>query len=298
MNVFRIGIVAAALVAAPLQSRAANDSVAPSDPSTSRSSSVSIAGSDSTPFVVTRPANERRGEDLDRAAHSRNEVRLVEWTVALALGTLGLAIFTALLWWENRRLIRETSRASAESLREAGRSADALQTVGHAMKTNTENMERVIHQQMRAYIAVEPGLPLHQDDRFRFGSKPEIINTGLTPARNVRYRIQSAVLDFPTSPTYVFPDTVPFTTHDATLSPRQKFIANSAVNVRYSDADVEQTKLGQSKRLFTWGTVTYEDVFGDRWETDFCHHFDWYTPKDSDKLLFETFYHTSHNTGT
>jgi hypothetical protein len=106
------------------------------------------------------------------------------------------------------------------------------------------------------------------------------------------------VLNYPPDPSHVFGDTAPFTTHDATLSPRQKFIASIFSNVNYSDADVAEIMKGQTKRLFTWGTVTYEDVFDDHWETHFCHHFDWYTPENSDKVLWETFYHSSHNNGT
>jgi hypothetical protein len=58
---------------------------------------------------------------------------------------------------------------------------------------------------------------------------------------------------------------------------------------------------GDKKRLFCWGTVTYDDIFGDSWQTNFCHNFIFYKDKDSagiEVIKFFAYYYRSHNSAT
>lgn len=257
----------------------------------------SARGTEANPLIMSPGAAEIAAEHRERDVHTRNERWLTGATGALAL-------FTLLLWWTTRTMVRQTAFDMNRSVGEAARSADAMQKLATAFAANTERMQAIMQKQMRAYVAVDPGMPLYQDGRHKFGSRPKLLNTGFTPARNVRYRIQSAILPFPPPANHIFPDTAPLSDHDASLSPRQEYIAYAGVDTNFSDADVAAIMQGQTKRLFTWGTVIYDDVFdGRQWETKFCHHFDWFHPKDPkgqkdmEEWRFETFYHVTHNSG-
>jgi len=75
------------------------------------------------------------------------------------------------------------------------------------------------------------------------------------------------------------------------------------VNRRFDQAEVDTISKGDSKRLFVWGTIMYDDVFGGRnRETKFSHHFVFYdyanaeTGKIEHKV--ESYYSRSHNNAT
>ena len=55
---------------------------------------------------------------------------------------------------------------------------------------------------------------------------------------------------------------------------------NCSVEKRYEDKEAEDIKRGNGRRLFIWGTVVYEDVFGITQRTDFAHSIFWVLYKD------------------
>jgi len=152
----------------------------------------------------------------------------------MTLATIVLAIFTVALWVANIWLVISTKRASAKqaldtqlAIAEAKRSADAMRDVADATKNNALLMSDMLSKQMRAYIQVSFGTSTAQRGDMNFGSWPELVNAGLTPARNISYRIMAEILDvkmmgvgsdFP-EPTEVF-------TNDATLNPPSKLQAH------------------------------------------------------------------------
>lgn len=101
--------------------------------------------------------------------------------------------------------------------------------------------------------------------------------------------------DFP-EPTEVF-------TNDATLNPRQIFKLTAAVNRRFDQAEVDAISKGDSKRLFVWGTIMYDDVFGGRHrETKFSHNFVFYDYANAETGKFDhtvsSYYSRGHNNTT
>jgi len=76
-----------------------------------------------------------------------------------------------------------------------------------------------------------------------------------------------------------FPDGMDRVVNDTSLGPRQRFVI-----------------MGLEKQLFVWGTVSYEDVFGDAWHTNFCHQYRFY--KIGEEVKIQDFYYQRHNSGT
>lgn len=149
---------------------------------------------------------------------------------------------------------------------------------------------------MRAYISVEPGLGTYQDKYLRFASAPIVTNTGFTPARNVSYQVMAAILDTLPCEDHVFETFGTKTTNDAGVAPRQSVTISAVVRERFPDSEVEPIMSGEARRLYVWGIVTYDDIFGGSWETKFCHNFVFF--KHDDDVQVKSYFHNCHNSGT
>jgi hypothetical protein len=128
---------------------------------------------------------------------------------------------------------------------------------------------KTMRAQLRAYIAVSPvGIKLNGP---KYGMTITVRNTGQTPAKNVRLpSATSCLLPYPLDPSFLFP------------------ILNKSPNVFSIGAGTEQSMIawgpqplsvneikrmktpGGAQKLYAYGTVTYEDVFGNAWYTNFC----------------------------
>jgi hypothetical protein len=98
-------------------------------------------------------------------------------------------------------------------------------------------------------------------------------------------------------PDFVFDDG-PIVANDAALAPRQTFVVNAYMPTRLlSDEDVNVAMLGIERRLFAWGSVIYEDIFGEEHITKFCHSFMFSRPNAADPkdVKVRSYYHNSHN---
>ena len=254
---------------------------------------------------VPRLAYDVRREDAIESQRNSSENLATLATLIVASVTAILAYYTYKLWDANKTLVEGAARTAAAqsddmkcSIAEATRAADAMQNVAEATRANAVLMQDILHKQMRAYVAVNTGTAAYQDGNLRFASSPLITNTGFTPARNVRNRVMAAILDTHLPADYKFCDSANMSPHDATLSPRQTFTITGVVSDRYEDAEVELIMRGMAKRLYVWGTVTYDDVFGGSWETHFCHNFNFYRANEKEEWKVNAFYTSSHNSTT
>lgn len=231
-------------------------------------------------------------------------------TIALAIITGVLAYFTYQLWKANKTLVESAREAAGtesknmrDSIAEATRASTAMEEIANAMKSNSELMSGMLSKQMRAYVQVNIGLSTAQRENMVFGSWPEIVNVGLTPAKNVSYRVMADVKD-PSLMTreYVYQQPEQVFTNDATLHPRQQFTIATTVNHRFEPAEVEAICKGETKRLYVWGTITYDDVFGDHHQTRFSHNFFFFdlTNPESGQVEHKVnnFYSPGHNDAT
>jgi len=267
-----------------------------------------LRGTEQRPLVVEqipapkRPSDVAR-EDAEAAARTYHESVTAYATLGLTAVTALLAIFTFLLWYANRKLVlgaettaERQAREMQASIAEATRSATAVEQLAEATKRNASLMSDILHKQMRAYLAIQPGGGVYQDEHNSFGSYPVILNTGLSPARNVSHRVAAAILDANTPRDYPFPDPPMVFQNDATLAAHQSFTLTAVVQQRYEADEVAAIMKGDNRRLFVWGIVTYDDVFGGHWETRFCHHFIFY--KVGEDVKVNSWYHSGHNSTT
>lgn len=130
--------------------------------------------------------------------------------------------------------------------------------------------------QLRAYLTVMIGGATYQERKknLKFAGKPRLINTGQTPAHNVRFIARAAILptilpedfDFPLPGQYI---------GGSVLGPHHFFDLNGVVDDFVPDGEIDDIKQARERALHIWGIVSYEDIFGVHQETRFCQTLTW-----------------------
>ena len=243
------------------------------------------------------------------------------FTLLLVLGTFALGAFTYRLWRATITLAGD-SKASGEtqaekmerSIGEAAKAATAMEGVAASMVINAEqivqsvgisrdiaNQQRIFSQmQMRAYISVLIGDGLYQDQNLRFQAEPAILNSGHTPALNVRWRIAADILPVPIPADFKYP--LPKEILGGSIvDPQQHGTLSAVVPDRVDDLEVEAIKHGVGKSLYVWGVIAYEDVFGRTRRRTFSQQMYWVplgrTPEGSVRGEIRGKYLAKHNRG-
>ncbi len=231
-------------------------------------------GTAQQPLVIEQPAD---------TEHARNERETTQ-------STIGLTILTGFLFLANLWLITEARRVSTrqadetkQSLEVQARSATAMRDVAEATKNNAVLMSAMFGKQMRAYLAVDIGTASYQDEHNIFEAIPVLTNFGLTPARNVSFRLMADILDG-TASDFVAPPVGELLISDATMAPRQIRTIRTTIGRRVPEEDVVAIMQGRTRRLFGWGKVKYEDIFGDSHETNFCLNYYFYNEGEVTKV--------------
>lgn len=276
----------------------------PSSPSQNVLPSLVFKPLAAQPLALEKTPNSARTEETETSRQLVTEENTATYTKDLALVTGVLALFTFLLWWANLRLIkgaentaRRQSLEMQQSIAEAHQSALAMADVAVTMRANTAAMQETMKKQMRAYVSADPGFGVYQDEHNNFQGAVVLSNSGFTPARHISHRVHAAVLLMGDAENHVFEDTKSYLETDSSLSPRTTYtIFGGIVPDRLSTEEVEETMLGNVRRLFVWGSVRYVDVFDESHETFFCHNFTF--PTISNEVKVQTFYHNTHNQTT
>lgn len=248
-------------------------------------------GTEKSPLIIktlpTKTAEaQTKQEENYKAEHGYNERWTMRAAVGLVIVTSILAFFTYRLWRATKTMVEGAEKVSDSQLREmrksiaeATRAASAIEKVAEhiaiSAKAATESVAAVkdrTAQQMRAYLTVLIGTAVCQDigNTLRFEAKPLLLNTGHTPARKVGYRAKAAILPIPLPDDFAFP--LPEVVIGAALlGPQQNFILSAMVDGFCDSSEVEDIKFNKGKALYMWGSVTYEDVFGESRQTKFCY---------------------------
>jgi hypothetical protein len=207
-------------------------------------------------------------------------------TTVTAIFTAVLATSTVFLWKETKDLrdfAQEQSADMKASIAEASRAATAMQNVATAVansaKASNESLEVFKDaniRQMRAYLTVGLGgfVPQDKATGYRLEVRMSLQNTGNTPAYNVRYVSRVEILPFPLPADFALPKLSPAES-STILGPHQNLILTGIAPTIYSDEDINEIQYDIHKQLFAYGTVAYEDAFGNHRTTNFFQRLVW-----------------------
>lgn len=273
-------------------------------------------GTDKAPLVVkllptAKTQEETDAEAREHAEKSSNERKLVQLNDYLVKGTLALAAIGFLqlivFGYQSFKLKQTVEAAEGQSkdmkttINEITRFAGAMEHVAGSMLTSAnaakESVEilksRTAHQ-MRAYLCVTIGVAIFQDRQkgLRFEAKPNLTNTGHTPATDVWYVAKADILPLPLKEDF------PFALSGgakgaAVVGPQQNASMSAIVDNFYPEEDIPTIKSGVGVGLVVWGIVNYKDVFGATHTTKFAQNLVWL----ADDSIFG-YYIPGHNDAT
>ena len=208
------------------------------------------------------------------------------WSIGIGIVTaLILLLQTAVFGRQAFRLrqsvnyMRSQGDDMRESIAQAGRAADAMESVargiGETVATNrtvVENQKDFWARQMRAYVSTDTGADRRQRRSIRFEFRPVIANNGQTPANNLRVsskcevRTPSIPADFDFS---VRTDDVGAGSA-TTMFPRQTKFHSNVFNRRCSVQEMRGLLTGRLV-FHLYGRVTYTDIFEQERFTNFSY---------------------------
>jgi len=167
-----------------------------------------------------------------------------EWLMFVATALLFVA--TVGLWWATVRLVK--------------------------------GAEKTAERQLRAYVSVtSKGLDEQSEVQERYVHCLEVRNTGQTPAYDLKIESVTNSLMHPIPPEFCFPldplgSNPSFMMLGASLGVEHVSYADQILD----DGELLLTKSpGSGRRVYTYGTVSYRDVFGHCRRTEFCYFFEW-----------------------
>jgi hypothetical protein len=228
--------------------------------------------------------------------------KLTDWL--LAAFTLALVVFTRRLYLATAGLFTETAglreaagqqvRDMQQSISEAARSAAAMERVAEHIETSARaavdsvvSIKERTAMQMRAYLAVVVFQAIYQerDKQLRFEVKPLIVNTGHTPAHNVRYHAKADILPLQLPDDFDFSLTALPWVGGSVIGAQHNAIMSAVVDRYVDDNEIASIKRGTGTALRIWGQVLYQDVFGEEHFTNFHQILNWIGPPENE-LVF------------
>jgi len=254
-------------------------------------------GTESVPIFVQiinpkKSDKEAAEETAGQTEHAINERETVITNRRLLYATWvlgGIALLQLFVYGYQAGQMRQTVRASGEqseamerSIREATRLAAAMEDTAQSMATSSEAAKESVQTlkertaaQMRAYLTTPQSGAIYQErPRLKFQGKISIFNAGHTPANHVSHRSMAAILNHPIVGKFDFP--IPNTEFPLPpIGPQQSITISPLVDDYVHDDSVSDIKTGKGKCLYTWGIISYEDIFKVRHETRYCQHYIW-----------------------
>lgn len=123
--------------------------------------------------------------------------------------------------------------------------------------------------QLRAYVSINPKVIHWFDPSGIIHVEHEAVNHGQTPAKDINYIFDMAVLPASLPPKFSFPPPSLNVQSNSTLFPNVplKVWHNNSRELTQTEAD--DVVIRQTHRFYVWGVLTYGDVFGADHQTEF-----------------------------
>ncbi len=287
---------------------------------TSNEPGTNNRGTEASPVIVKiMPAQKTAAESAEDQQEREEKASADLWTLWLTGSLAFVGALQLLVFGYQALKLRQTIQAMKDiaagqsadmqnSIAEAARAASAMQEVSRSMDINAREIIKSVkiskeiadgqrlfgEMQMRAYVSVSIGGGIFQDRErgLRFEARPQLRNTGNTPAHKVRFRVASDILPVPLPKDFKF-KLPPDFAGGALLAPQQPAQANAVVKEFAPDEDVANIKIGNGKSLFVWGYVIYEDAFKKNRRVTFAQQITFLGQPGSE--IVSGFYLTRHN---
>jgi len=240
-------------------------------------------GTDQSPLVVKTLVPEKTQAETSQDANDRKEKAANDRHIVYLTGALAAFAFLQFLAYVYQGIkLRETvesaseqSKAMERHIGEANRSANAMEEIADVIQSGNKAI-------LRAYLSVVIGLALFQErrDGTKFEGKPLLVNTGSTPARNVRIRISAEIVPYANAQNFAYPLAEELAKAPAVCAPHQNYTLSAIVENFIPDHEVADIKQGNGRALTVWGVVTYDDIFGEHHTTKFAQWLFWHPNGD------------------
>jgi hypothetical protein len=183
----------------------------------------------------------------------------------------------ALLFFVQLKLIRE-------SLTDAKVAAKAAERAAKATEDAVELSRQTAERQLRAYVQIVGKDFLVQGDagNERFVNQLSVVNTGQTPAYQLKIDSVVKVLPRPIPENFKF-DFIPEGLNRSMMmvGSGRSVGHDSLADTILSDAEmINIMRLDSGVRLYSFGTVRYEDCFGKPRFNNFCYFLEWVITTD------------------
>lgn len=240
-----------------------------------------------SPAEVAQDAKDR----TDKLASDQQNVDINRQLVRVGILQFVVFVLQLAVFGFQAYKLQQTVKASAEqasdmkaSIRESARAADAMEKVAmnsmraaqHASESVTALRERTA-QQMRAYLSIDIGSAIYQErgKNLRFEGKALLRNAGHTPAYRVSHTCSAGILPMPLPDNFDLPQPTQPARGGGVIGPGQSRILSAMIEELVPDDEVDAIKAGTGRALYIWGSVTYEDAFGEPRYTNFCQALIW-----------------------
>jgi hypothetical protein len=230
---------------------------------------------ESTPNPAHENPNRSDADSKQKLYYGLTRAEWVSSGLTLAYVVISLLAFFAIKKQAN--LTEKQAKSSGEQftqqITQLTKSADAMGQI--ATKIEDGNKKTI-----RAYLTVAHGPANYQStiDNRKFDVRPLLGNSGMTPARKVKYRIAADILPNPLPANFDFP-LRPDDPGAGLIGPHQNFYMLAMVPDFVPDVEIGDIKMGTTKSLYVWGLVTYEDMFGEAHKLTFCAQVIWLGPE-------------------
>ena len=208
--------------------------------------------------AANEPAEQRREtREISDLAAQWEQARWAKWAVIIAIGGLGANAAAILLVWLAFRQTRRTADAAVEQAKAANEAV--------------VNAQETAKRQSRAYLSIDPKLVLNWRQPRHLGVSFDLHNHGETVGRHVSYLFDMAISDADLPNGLKFPPPTRSYNPDNSIFPR----ATTPTRLFFDRALTEKeiATVETDRRVWIWGSLTYQDVFDERRITEFCFGF-------------------------
>ena len=235
-------------------------------------------GTVDSPLVVKLVPARRDQGDLAREASERKERaasdgKLVLWTAVVGIATVALVAVTTI----NLLLLLGQRGELREQRTLMRRQADHLEEQAVQLKATVAQMKDTAERQLRPYVVVRPGKVYMQNREAGLPLKwaPEILNTGQTPAYDLKCAVRLEFREFPLPVGSTFDVSVSEHDSQGTLGAGERMDTPIPAGRMLTDDELRGVKSRQGVAMYVYGSVTYRDTFDDTHHTNFCYYAAW-----------------------